>query len=206
MLTATFNNISVKSWRPVLLVKENGGHGEKHPFAARQWQTFSHNVLSNTPQHEITTSVEIVTECTGRYKSIYHTITIRTALCNWNSFSQIIIWLVDTTFWLDVCTKVKGCQYYYYDILVVVYDRKIYNFFIQALETDNKSTLWRAFLACFCASANTNAIFVTKYLLMYIFLSCNFINLNQPTNFTQNVRSPIRCYRFQWCPLSRPRR
>jgi hypothetical protein len=29
-LNATFNNISVKSWRSVLLVKETGGQGENH--------------------------------------------------------------------------------------------------------------------------------------------------------------------------------
>ena len=31
---ATFNNISVKSWRPVLLVDETGGPGENHRPAA----------------------------------------------------------------------------------------------------------------------------------------------------------------------------
>jgi len=30
VLNATFNNISVTSWRSVLLVKETGGPGENH--------------------------------------------------------------------------------------------------------------------------------------------------------------------------------
>jgi hypothetical protein len=30
VLNATFNNISVISWRSVLLVEETGGHGENH--------------------------------------------------------------------------------------------------------------------------------------------------------------------------------
>jgi len=30
LLNATFNNISVISWRSVLLLKETGGHGENH--------------------------------------------------------------------------------------------------------------------------------------------------------------------------------
>ena len=37
VLNATFNNISVISWRSILLVGETGVHGEKHrPVASRQ--------------------------------------------------------------------------------------------------------------------------------------------------------------------------
>jgi len=39
VLNATFNNISVISWRSVLLVDEN--------HRPSQWQTLSHNVVSN---------------------------------------------------------------------------------------------------------------------------------------------------------------
>jgi hypothetical protein len=45
VVTATFNNSSVVSWRSVLVVEETGsvpGH----------WQTLSHNVVSSTPRHE----------------------------------------------------------------------------------------------------------------------------------------------------------
>ena len=36
VLNTTFNNISVISWQPVLLVEETGGHGENHrPVASR---------------------------------------------------------------------------------------------------------------------------------------------------------------------------
>jgi hypothetical protein len=42
---ATFNNISVISWRSVLLVEETGGPGENHRPAASHWQTLSHNVI-----------------------------------------------------------------------------------------------------------------------------------------------------------------
>jgi hypothetical protein len=34
VFSATFNNISVISWRSVLLVEEIGGHGENHRHAA----------------------------------------------------------------------------------------------------------------------------------------------------------------------------
>jgi len=45
VLNATFNNISVVSWRSVLLVEETGGHGENHRPVASHWQTLSHNVV-----------------------------------------------------------------------------------------------------------------------------------------------------------------
>ena len=45
VLNATFNNISVISWRSVLLVEEAGGSGENHRPLASHWQTSSHNVV-----------------------------------------------------------------------------------------------------------------------------------------------------------------
>jgi len=42
---ATFNNISVISWSPVLLVEEYGVPGENHRPVAGHWQTLSHNVV-----------------------------------------------------------------------------------------------------------------------------------------------------------------
>jgi len=45
VFNATFNNISVISWRSVLLVEETGGPGENHRPAASHWQTLSHNVV-----------------------------------------------------------------------------------------------------------------------------------------------------------------
>jgi hypothetical protein len=49
MFNATFNNISVISWRSVLLMEETGVPGENHRPVASHRQTSSHNVLSNTP-------------------------------------------------------------------------------------------------------------------------------------------------------------
>jgi len=46
VLKDTFNNISVISWRSVLLVEEIRGPGENHWTVARHWQTLSsHNVV-----------------------------------------------------------------------------------------------------------------------------------------------------------------
>jgi len=44
MFNATFNNISVISWRSVLLVEENWVSGENRRPVASHWQTLSHNV------------------------------------------------------------------------------------------------------------------------------------------------------------------
>jgi hypothetical protein len=45
VFNATFNNISVISWRSVLLVEETGVHGENHRHAASHLQTLSQNVV-----------------------------------------------------------------------------------------------------------------------------------------------------------------
>jgi hypothetical protein len=49
VLNATFNNISVISWRSVL-VEETGVPGENHRPVANHWQTLSHNVVSSRPR------------------------------------------------------------------------------------------------------------------------------------------------------------
>jgi len=52
VLNVTFNNISVVSWRSVLLVHETTGvPGENHRPVASHWQTLSHNVISSTSHH-----------------------------------------------------------------------------------------------------------------------------------------------------------
>jgi hypothetical protein len=45
VFNATFNNISVISWRSVLLVEETGVPGENHRTATSHWQPLSHNVV-----------------------------------------------------------------------------------------------------------------------------------------------------------------
>jgi hypothetical protein len=48
VFNATFNNISVISWRSVLLVEETGGPRENHRPVASYWQNLSHNVVLST--------------------------------------------------------------------------------------------------------------------------------------------------------------
>ena len=45
VLSATFNNISIISWRSVLLAEETEGPGETHRPVASHWQIVSHNVV-----------------------------------------------------------------------------------------------------------------------------------------------------------------
>jgi hypothetical protein len=60
-----FDNISVISWRSVLLVEETGVPKENHRPVASHRQTLSHNVASSTPRlsgFELTTLVVIGTD------------------------------------------------------------------------------------------------------------------------------------------------
>jgi hypothetical protein len=50
VFNATFNNISVISWRSFLLVQETRVPGENHRSVASHCQTLSHNVVSSTPR------------------------------------------------------------------------------------------------------------------------------------------------------------
>jgi hypothetical protein len=69
VFNATFNNISVISWRSVLLVEETGVPGEDHR-------------KSLTKGFVLTTLVVIGTDCKGGCKSNYHMITTSTAPSN----------------------------------------------------------------------------------------------------------------------------
>jgi len=79
LFNATFDNISVISWRSVLLVEETGIPRENHRPAASHWQTLWHKAVAITHSHmgfELTTLVVIGTDCISGCKSNYHTITI----------------------------------------------------------------------------------------------------------------------------------
>ena len=61
VFNATFNNISVISWRSVLLLEETRGSGENHRPVSNHWQTLSQIVvhLALIERFELTTSVVI---------------------------------------------------------------------------------------------------------------------------------------------------
>jgi len=103
---ATFNNISVISWRSVLLLEETGESGENHRPVANHWQTLSHNVVSNTwTGSKLTLLVVKSTDCTGSCKSNYHTITTKEAPCLY-----IYIWGGLNIIW-QVTDKLYGVEW-----------------------------------------------------------------------------------------------
>jgi hypothetical protein len=56
VFNATFNNISVISWRSFVLMEEFEVPGEHHWHVASHWQTLSHNVVSsNFAMNEVRT-------------------------------------------------------------------------------------------------------------------------------------------------------
>ena len=69
VFNATFNNISVISWRSVLSVEETEGPGENHRPATSHWQTVSHNVV-HLDLIEIRTHNISGTDCIGNLDRI----------------------------------------------------------------------------------------------------------------------------------------
>ena len=78
-----FNNISVISWRSVLLMEESGVLGENHWLVASPWQIYLimlYRVHLAWTGFELTTLMVIGTDCIGSCKSNYHTITTTTMM------------------------------------------------------------------------------------------------------------------------------
>ena len=108
--------------------------GENHRPVASHWQTFSHNVLLSTPPHELgsnSTLTVIGTDCTGSWKSNYHTITtttVQTELCD--NYLPIIVWRY--IFFLPVILKHQFLQLHqrnlFPDIIYSTKQKKIKNF------------------------------------------------------------------------------
>jgi hypothetical protein len=79
-----FNNISVISWRSVLLVEETGVPGENHRPATSHRQTLSHNVVSNAPRLSGVRHHNV--------KNRYHepTFSIHRSIQKWNISSRLL--------------------------------------------------------------------------------------------------------------------
>ena len=85
VFNATFNNISVISWRSVLLMGETRIPGENRRPVVSHWQTLSITqcrieYTSPWTVFKLTTLVVIGTDCIGSCISNYHTIPTITAL------------------------------------------------------------------------------------------------------------------------------
>ena len=83
VFNTTFNNISVISWRSVLLVEETRVPPRKPPTCCKSLIRLYHIKLYRVylawAEFELTMLVVIGTDCTGSCKSNYHTITATTA-------------------------------------------------------------------------------------------------------------------------------
>jgi hypothetical protein len=104
VFNATFNNISVIWWRSVLLVEETRGP-EKTTDMSQVTDKLYHIMLYTSPWSilELTTSVVIVTDFIGSYKSNYYTIKATTA----PSYVNVNLFFDDchNTIFFCVCTE-----------------------------------------------------------------------------------------------------
>jgi hypothetical protein len=104
VFNATFNNISVISWWPVLLVEETGGPRETTDLSQIS-DKLDHIMLYTSPWSgfELTTSVVIGTDCIGSCKSNYHTtMTARWYECFYAtaiSFTHICVSVHQSSIW-----------------------------------------------------------------------------------------------------------
>ena len=120
VFNATFNNISVISWRSVLLVEETGVPGEDYRPVAMHWQTLSQCCIENTSPCaglKFTTLAVIGTDWTGSCKSNYHTITTTMALVlQWKftlmfKFVSTEVGIVMSLFrWSFIVSAIKGLK------------------------------------------------------------------------------------------------
>jgi hypothetical protein len=124
---ATFNNISVISWRLVLLMEETGVSGENHQPATSHWQTVSHNVVSLS----VTCGRSVVlsgysdwhlTICKGSHEAHYKLAIFYNTYSIKNTFSHIVLGFcfvcirlvylmlpvsLDCSFWLSLRYSLK---------------------------------------------------------------------------------------------------
>ena len=95
-----FNNISVISWRSVLLVEETRVPWENHWPAASHWQTLLHNVVKSVPCLS-----EIQTHSVSGDRHWLHTITATDKF----SLSSRVTYLGIPAWYHDACLKVSSC-------------------------------------------------------------------------------------------------
>ena len=110
VFNTTFNNISVISWRSVLLVEETGVPGENHRPVASHWQTLSHNVVSSTPCHEQVLNTDSIGSCKSNYHTIMTTMTPDDfGVREWILYTKML-WPIFLSVWIEqvIFGKISG--------------------------------------------------------------------------------------------------
>jgi len=100
VFNTNFNNISIISWRSVLLLGETGVPGENHRPVAIFIIKLYIEYTSSLAGFELTTLMVICTDCVGSCKSNYHT--TMTA-----HFGSIYKWFIKCQF-LNCLTSLKN--------------------------------------------------------------------------------------------------
>ena len=90
MFNITFNNISVMSWRSVLLVEETGGPGENHRPVATHGQILSHK-KSWLARNQYNVSEWDVMSIHGLLLQLASTIKIQLSVLDWYKANNLII-------------------------------------------------------------------------------------------------------------------
>ena len=79
VFNATFNNISVISWRSFFLAEATGASGEKHPPTCRKFYHILYRVYLARARFQLTALGAKDTPCIGSNIFNYHTINTATA-------------------------------------------------------------------------------------------------------------------------------
>jgi hypothetical protein len=87
---------------------------------------------------------------------------------------------------------------------IYVLCRKIYNLFVQALETCRIMNLWQAFLAYFTVSANKFYVYWKCTLYVYCVYPAMPKKSKITAKLSEKFRNNNRSNHFQWCPLCHP--
>jgi hypothetical protein len=125
---ATFNNISIISWRSALLVENSGVPGENYRPTVSQWQTLSYHVLWSIPRLSgIIVQINFIfTNNALWYTYIVRIYTVRQKLSNtWLvsiiSFLIMNLFHIGLLFSLPVHTYLLTCETGYWSISIDVY-------------------------------------------------------------------------------------
>jgi hypothetical protein len=135
MFNATFNNISVISWRSVLLVEETGVPGENYRPVTSHWQTLSHNVVHpaliesshwQTLSHNV---VHLILIESSHWQTLSHNVVHPSLIesSHWQTLSHNVVHpaLIESSHWQTLShnvvhptligiRKIRVCWYWHY--------------------------------------------------------------------------------------------